>query len=64
MAINKEWHLAHKMPKKATIEQRITWHIEHLQHCACRPTIPKKLQEEMQKRHITIDGHMETTETR
>ena len=54
MAINKEWHLANKMPKKATTEQRITWHVEHLKHCSCRPVIPEKLQEEMRKRQIPI----------
>lgn len=35
--LNKEWHLAHRMPKNATIEERIAWHIEHSKHCSCRP---------------------------
>lgn len=38
--INREWHEANKMPPKATDEQRIAWHKEHIQHCSCAP-IPK-----------------------
>lgn len=40
--INKEWHQNHKMPVKATDEQRIEWHLEHSKHCNCRP-IPQNL---------------------
>lgn len=41
MAINKEWHLAHKMPKNPTEEQRAKWHKEHAKHCECRAVSPK-----------------------
>jgi hypothetical protein len=44
--LNKAWHEKHKMPKKATLEQRIRWHLAHRKHCACRP-IPSKLADEM-----------------
>jgi hypothetical protein len=30
------------MPPRATLDQRIAWHLEHRDHCACRP-IPGKL---------------------
>ena len=40
--LNKEWHLATRMPRNATIEARIAWHLEHSKHCGCRP-IPEKL---------------------
>lgn len=50
MKLNKEWHEANKMPKNATIEERITWHTEHLKNCQCRSDFPKKLKEEMKKR--------------
>jgi hypothetical protein len=30
------------MPAKATLEQRIQWHKEHQEHCACRE-VPKSL---------------------
>jgi len=36
MNVNKEWHSEHPMPEKPTLEQRIAWHREHQQHCACR----------------------------
>lgn len=47
--LNKEWHLKHRMPAKATLEQRIAWHLEHAKHCSCRD-IPEKLKEEIKKR--------------
>jgi len=53
MKINKEWHLANRMPANPTAEQRILWHIEHKKNCACRD-IPGKLKEEMKKRKIRI----------
>lgn len=30
-AINKEWHLAHKMPQKPTPDERARWHAEHVE---------------------------------
>ena len=53
MKLNKEWHLAHPMPKNPTIEQKIEWHMAHLQNCQCRD-IPEKLKEEMKKRNVEI----------
>jgi len=47
--INREWHLANKMPKNPTLEQRIAWHKEHAKNCGCWP-IPDKLFEEMKKK--------------
>ncbi len=49
MKLNREWHLTHKMPVKATLEQRIAWHLEHNRYCACRP-IPETLKKELRKR--------------
>ena len=40
--MNATWHTKHPMPAKATIEQRIKWHIAHAKFCACRP-IPSNL---------------------
>lgn len=53
MAINKEWHLKNKMPKNATFEERVKWHLEHQKNCNCRP-IPEKLLEEMKQKKIKI----------
>ena len=38
--INREWHLANKMPKSATFEQRIESHKAQLIHCSCRTDLP------------------------
>lgn len=54
MKINKEWHEQNPMPKNATFEQRVAWHLEHLKNCSCRRELPKKLAEEMKKRGIPI----------
>ena len=36
VALNREWHLAHRMPPNATLDQRIDWHLEHARECGCR----------------------------
>lgn len=41
--LNAAWHARHKMPRNPTTEQRLTWHVQHAKHCACR-SIPPKLQ--------------------
>ena len=58
MKINKEWHLAHKMPKNATTEERIQWHLAHHKACGCHPAFPVKLVEEMKKRNIPVPGEV------
>jgi hypothetical protein len=40
--MNKEWHRQNKMPKKATLQERLNWHLEHQRHCDCRP-MPENL---------------------
>jgi len=47
--LNKEWHLAHRMPANANLDQRIKWHLEHSKHCGCRP-IPDKIKAGIKKR--------------
>jgi len=48
--LNKEWHLAHPMPKNPTTQQRIDWHVAHLKHCGCGHDIPPKLKAEITQR--------------
>jgi hypothetical protein len=36
MPINRDWHLKNKMPKNATLEQKIKWHEGHAKNCNCR----------------------------
>jgi hypothetical protein len=40
MSVNAEWHRDHPMPERATYEQRLAWHREHAQACACRTPPP------------------------
>lgn len=49
MKTNKDWHEKNKMPKNATFEQRVNWHLEHHKNCTCRP-IPEKLLREIDQR--------------
>lgn len=42
--LNREWHLEHRMPPKATAVQRLDWHLEHASVCACRPLTEEYLQ--------------------
>lgn len=51
--INKEWHLANKMPKNPTLDERIEWHLSHSKNCECRK-LEGKILEEIQKRGIKI----------
>ena len=48
--INKEWHEKNYMPKNATMEQRVSWHLEHQKNCQCHPTLPLSIIEEIKKR--------------
>lgn len=55
MAINAAWHKANRMPRNATLDQRIAWHEAHLKNCACRPAagaraMLKKLRAEKKRR--------------
>lgn len=34
--LNAPWHEKHPMPKNATLEQRIKWHVAHAEKCGCR----------------------------
>lgn len=51
--INVEWHEKNKMPKKPTADDRIKWHLEHVNNCPCRG-IPAGVIELIQKRGIKI----------
>jgi hypothetical protein len=46
----------HRMPEKATEQQRIDWHVEHAKVCGCRP-VPEGLVakvSEAEKRKIKV----------
>jgi hypothetical protein len=39
--INVEWHHAHRMPKRPSIHERFSWHLEHSRNCHCREAVPR-----------------------
>jgi hypothetical protein len=51
MKPNAAWHKAHPMPGRATLQQRMTWHLGHAQACGCR-AIPATVLAQLKKRGI------------
>jgi uncharacterized protein YdhG (YjbR/CyaY superfamily) len=45
-ALSAAWHASHPMPRGATTQQRIQWHLDRERHCGCRP-MPLKLRARM-----------------
>ena len=50
--INAEWHEANRMPKGATLDQRVAWHLAHQQACQCRTDLPATIVAELKRRGI------------
>jgi hypothetical protein len=50
---NAAWHRAHRMPARATIDQRVAWHLEHAAHCACRP-VPESIRAALRARGLAV----------
>jgi len=55
VAVNAAWHNQHRMPRNASLDERVAWHLEHREHCACRP-VPAKLLAQIDKRGLA-DGN-------
>lgn len=53
MKINRAWHAAHKMPRNATLEQRLEWHLKHAANCSCRE-MPDGIKHELESRGLTV----------
>jgi hypothetical protein len=49
--IDSEWHAANRLPKNATTDQKIGWHLRHAQNCGCRP-MPKSIENEIKARML------------
>ncbi len=47
--MNAAWHRRHALPRNASLDQRLAWHREHQERCACRP-VPPELARRMQQR--------------
>jgi hypothetical protein len=42
--MNTDWHDAHPLASNAHMDERVRWHLQHADKCACRP-IPKDVQD-------------------
>jgi hypothetical protein len=51
--INAAWHDQHPMPKNATLDQRVTWHLAHVKACACRE-IPRTILDALKARGLAV----------
>jgi hypothetical protein len=50
--INASWHKSNKMPARATLDQRVEWHLAHQKACGCRPSFPMTIIAELKRRGI------------
>jgi len=35
MLTNTEWHQKHMLPKKSSLQEKVSWHLDHAKHCGC-----------------------------
>jgi len=52
--LNRTWHAQHRLGAKASLDDRVRWHIEHAKVCGCRP-IPRLVLEEIERRGLALD---------
>jgi uncharacterized protein YdeI (YjbR/CyaY-like superfamily) len=50
--INGAWHKTHPMPARATLDQRVAWHLAHRRACACRTDLPATIRAELKRRGV------------
>ena len=48
--INVEWHKANRMPARASLGQRVDWHLAHQKACDCRTELPQSILAELKRR--------------
>lgn len=53
MALNAAWHSKNPMPRNATLDQRIEWHIANARACGCRE-IPASVLKELRRRGAPV----------
>jgi uncharacterized protein YdhG (YjbR/CyaY superfamily) len=51
--VNAAWHEKNRMPRNASLEQRVQWHLQHADACACR-MFPGSVVRELEARGIAI----------
>jgi len=48
---NAEWHQKHRLPENPTLDQRVSWHMEHARRCACQAG-DEDILPELEKRYL------------
>jgi hypothetical protein len=51
--LNREWHRNNRMPEHASLDDRIAWHVGHVQNCSCRE-MPPRIAGEIVKRGLKL----------
>jgi hypothetical protein len=52
--INAAWHKANRMPARATLDERVAWHLAHIKACACRTGVPATIAAEFERRGVEL----------
>jgi hypothetical protein len=52
--INATWHKANRMPARATLDQRVAWHLAHSKACGCRSDLPASIVAELERRGVNL----------
>jgi len=53
-AINATWHAEHRLPRRATLGERVAWHVDHARNCGCWPELPPPIVAELKRRRLWI----------
>jgi hypothetical protein len=53
VTINREWHETHKLPRTATLDERLDWHLSHAANCGCRE-MPPSIKRELDRRGVAL----------
>jgi hypothetical protein len=61
--LNAAWHVKHPMPRNASLEQRVKWHIGHAKACGCR-AVPKAILAELKTRRIPVPNRQQRRRAR
>ena len=47
--LNRQWHEAHVLGQRASLDERVEWHLEDARESGCRP-IPARVREQVERR--------------
>ena len=55
MPLNREWHARHPMPRPATLDERVRWHVQHEDACGCRE-MPASIRREAERQRYGYEA--------